>query len=141
MSITDDELRMRANFRKADAAERRERLLRRFTREATSAALVLCGVGFVGLVACVVGQYDLTVGGSSDYDVTHVRGGTYAIRKSSYDLTTLFLGMGAAGFASSLIISGGVLGQLRRLPPGRGYLVGVSAVVSLAGLLVLAVTG
>lgn len=141
MAYTDEETLVRESLRKVVIAERRELRLRRFTREASIAALVLCLVGLIGLAVCMLGQFDLRVGGSSDYDITHVRGRTYAIRQSSYDLTTLFLGMGAAGFASSLIICGGVLGQWRRLPSGSGYIIATSAFVSMAGLLTLALAG
>jgi hypothetical protein len=56
-------------------------------------------------------------------------------------LTTLFAGLGAAGFASALIICGGALGQFKRMPPGSAYAVGISALVSVVGLLVLAFVG
>ena len=61
--------------------------------------------------------------------------------RSSYDLTTLFAGIAAAGFASTLIICGGAFGQLKRMPPGSAYAVGMSAVVSVVGLLMLAFVG
>ncbi len=81
------------------------------------------------------------IGDGGAYEVTHTGGNSWALVRPSYDLTTLFAGIGAAGFASALIIGGGALGQLKRMPPGSAYAVGMSALVSIVGLLVLAFAG
>jgi hypothetical protein len=87
----------------------------------------------------VIGNFDLQMASSSQFEVTHVGGRSWALVRPSYDLTTLFAGLATAGFAASLIISGGAFGHFKRMPPGAAYAVGMSAVVSIVGLLVLAV--
>jgi len=140
MQPTDEELLVRESARKAALSERAELRARGFSREAAIACMVLCMVGLVGLMICVIGNFDLRVGGSDAYEVTSTGKG-WALVRPSYDLTTLFAGIGAAGFASALIICGGAMGQLKRMPPGSAYAVGMSAIVSIVGLLVLAFVG
>jgi hypothetical protein len=140
-SEPDAETLVRESARRAAVSERRELRTRTFSREAAIACLVLCMVGLVGLTVCVVGNFDLRVADSGAYEVTHKGGKSWALMRSSYDLTTLFAGLGAAGFASALIICGGALGQFKRMPPGSAYAVGISALVSVVGLLVLAFVG
>jgi len=132
---------VRESARRAATSDRHELRTRMFTREAAIACLVLCMVGLVGLTVCVVGNFDLRVGEGGAYEVTHVKGRSWALMRASYDLTTLFAGIGATGFASALIICGGALGQLKRMPQGSLYAVGISGVVSVIGLLVLAFVG
>jgi len=141
MQLSDEESLVRESARRAASSERRELRARTFSREAALACLVLCTIGLLGLAVCVVGNFDLRVGGSGDYEVTHTGGRSYALVRSSYDLTTLFAGIGTAGFASALIICGGALAQFRKMPPGSAYAVGMSAVVSVIGLIVLAFVG
>lgn len=141
MQPTVEELLVRESARKAEVAEQATARARGFSREAAIACMVLCMVGLVGLGACVLGNFDLRVGDGGAYEVTHTGGNNWALVRPSYDLTTLFAGIGAAGFASALIISGGALGQLKRMPPGSAYAVGMSAIVSVVGLLVLAIVG
>ncbi|MCA8936096.1 MAG: hypothetical protein KDB68_07805 [Planctomycetes bacterium] len=138
--MLDEELLVRESARKAAASEHSELRARGFSREAAIACMVLCMVGLAGLSICVVGNFDLRVGTSGGYEVTDTGHG-WALMRSSYDLTTLFAGIGAAGFASALIICGGAFGQLKRMPPGSAYAVGMSAVVSIVGLLMLAFVG
>lgn len=141
MPPTVEELLVRESARKAGLAERSQARARGFSREAAIASMVLCMVGMVGLGACMLGNFDLRLGDGGAYEVTHTGGNSWALVRPSYDLTTLFAGIGAAGFASALIIGGGALGQLKRMPPGSAYAVGMSALVSIVGLLVLAFAG
>lgn len=141
MSPADEEALVRESMRKVRVTERKELRMRIFHREASIAALILCSVGLVALMVCVIGAFDLQVGSSTEYEVTNAGGGTWALVRPSYDLTTLFAGLGMAGFAGSLIICGGVIGQFRKLPPGSAYAVGLSAIVSSVGILVLAMAG
>lgn len=138
MPLTDEELLVQMSARKAAVSERTQTRARSYSREAAIACMVLCMVGLVGLTACVIGNFNLQVASSDQFEVTHVGGRTWALVRPSYDLTTLFAGIGAAGFASALIICGGAFGQIKRMPPGAAYAVGMSAVVSTVGLLVLA---
>ncbi|MBZ0134778.1 MAG: hypothetical protein K8I27_00225 [Planctomycetes bacterium] len=138
MPLTDEELLVRLSARKASLSARGEVRARSYSREAAIACMVLCMVGLVGLMVCVVGNFNLQVASSDSYEVTHIGGRTWALVRPSYDLTTLFAGLGTAGFASALIICGGAFGQIKRMPPGAAYAVGMSAVVSTVGLLVLA---
>jgi hypothetical protein len=141
MPLADEEALVRESMRKVQTSERKERRMRMFQREASIAALLLCSVGMIGLMACVIGSFDLQVASSSEFEVTHVGGQSWALVRPSYDLTTLFAGLGMAGFAGSLIICGGVMGQFKKMPPGSAYAVGMSAFVSIVGILVLAVVG
>ena len=136
--LTDEEQLVQDSIRRADSTERSELRTRSFSREAAIAALVLCTLGLVCLTVCVIGGFDLRAGSADDFEVTHLGGHSYALSRPTYDLTTLFAGMGTAGFAAALIICGGVAGHLKRMPPGSVYAVGMSAVVSTVGLLVLA---
>jgi len=140
MPLSDEEHLVRESARKATLSEAAELRARSFSREAAIACMVLCMVGLAGLTICVVGNFDLRVGDSTNYEVTSTGHG-WALMRSSYDLTTLFAGIAAAGFASTLIICGGAFGQLKRMPPGSAYAVGMSAVVSVVGLLMLAFVG
>lgn len=140
MPLSHEELLVRESARKAALAEHSELRARGFSRHAAIACLVLCMVGLVGLTICVVGNFDLRVGGSEAYEVTSTGHG-WALVRQSYDLTTLFAGIAATGFASALIVCGGALGQLKRMPAGSVYAVGMSAVVSVVGLLMLVFVG
>src|SRR5690606_5982464 len=103
MQPTVEELLVRESARKAEVAEQATARARGFSREAAIACMVLCMVGLVGLGACVLGNFDLRVGDGGAYEVTHTGGNNWALVRPSYDLTTLFAGIGAAGFASALI--------------------------------------
>lgn len=126
---------------RATAAERRELRARVFARHAAIVCLLLCMVGVIALSICMAGGFNLQMGGAKQYEVTHRGGGTWALVRPSYDLTTLFAGLATAGFASALIVCGGALGQVKRMPQGSVYAVGISALVSTVGLLVLAFAG
>lgn len=139
MPLTDEELLVQLSARRAARSERIQVRSRSYSREASIASMVLCMVGLVGLMVCVVGNFNLQVASSENFEVTHVGGKTWAIMRQGYDLTTLFAGIGAAGFASALIVCGGAFGQIKRMPQGAAYAVGMSAIVSSVGLLVLAV--
>ena len=140
MQPSAEEMLVRNSARRAAMSERVELRTRTFSREAAIACMVLCMVGLAGLMVCIIGNFDLRMGGSEGFEVTHTGKG-WALVRQSYDLTTLFAGIGAAGFASALIISGGALSQLKRMPIGSVYAVGMSAIVSVVGLLVLAFVG
>jgi hypothetical protein len=132
---------VRESARRAAFTDRQSVRTRTFSREASIACMVLCTVGLLGLMVCVVGNFDLRMAQTSHYETTHRGGNSWGMMRSTYDFTTLFAGIGAAGFASALIICGGALGQFKRMPPGSAYAVGISAVVSVVGLLVLAFAG
>lgn len=141
MSLVEEEALVRESMHKVKLAERKQIRMHMFHREAAIAALVLCSVGLIALTVCVLGSFDLQMGANGEYEVTHVGGRSWALLRPSYDLTTLFAGLGMAGFAGSLIVCGGVFGQLRHLPPGSGYAVGMSTIVSITGLIMLAMLG
>ena len=138
MPLTDEELLVQLSARKAAVNEHAHTRARGYAREAAIACMVLCMVGLVGLLVCVIGNFNLQVASSDSFEVTHVGGRTWALVRPSYDLTTLFAGIGTAGFAAALIICGGAFAHMKRMPQGAAYAVGMSAVVSTVGLLVLA---
>jgi len=134
---TDEHEFVRSAAERADRAEELRLEARAFWREATVAALVLCLAGLVGFIVCVIGEFDLRMA-AGDAPITKVEGAVQSIEQPVHDLTIIFLGIAAAGFASALVVTGSVIGHLRQMPPSATYPVLVAGGISAAGLLLLA---
>jgi hypothetical protein len=136
-STTGDYEFVRERAGKAARDEEARLQARAFWREATVAALLCCFVGLIGLAVCVIGDFDLRVATGAT-PVTSVEGRVHSVYFPVHDLTIIFLGVAAAGFASALVVTGSVLGHLSSMPVSASYPVLVAGGLSTIGLLLLA---
>ena len=130
---------VRESARKANIADARNAQLLAYAREATLTSLLLCLLGLIGLAVCVIGNFDLRIG--AEAEVSRLQNGVIALHRSGYDLTSLFLGIATAGFASTLVVCGGAAGHLRSMPTSSAYIVVLSGALSALGLVILVLQG
>jgi len=110
---------------------------RAFSREAVIAALALCLIGTVALAACMAGDFELGLATSKNTQIVGMQDSFGAYRPER-NITPLVMGLSAAAYAASLIVAGGALPQLKRLALPTIYLLAGSGLVSVLGLVVLA---
>ncbi|MBK9973854.1 MAG: hypothetical protein IPP14_03670 [Planctomycetes bacterium] len=113
--------------------------LRAFTREAVIACMVLTGLGVVALLALLLGEFEVSVATAKSTQMTGMYNYSGAFRPDR-NITPLVMGAAAAAFSAALIVAGGALPQLKRLPLSTVYLLGGCGGTSFLGLLVLALT-
>lgn len=123
--------------RKAVIAEHMAATMRGYAREAALAAIAACLVGMIGLAVCVAGQFDLRMVSGAEPQLTRLSNGMYALTRDEFDLTSLFLGIAAAGFSCALVVAGGATGHLRRMPASSAYTVVLAGGLSALGLMLL----
>lgn len=109
-----------------------------FSREAVIAAAALCIFGIAALAVCLGMGFEVGLATSDGTRTTGMHDYAGAFR-AERDLTPLVMGVAAASFAASLIITAGSLPQFRRMKTPNILLLGICAVASVGGLSVLAI--
>ena len=110
-----------------------------FSRRAALIAVTLCGLGTLGLVVCFASGFEVQVPLGGERRTTGV--GIYAgAVGSERDITALVMAVAAAAFAASLVVSAGILPQMRRLKVPIMFVLAFCAMASLTGLVVLVST-
>ncbi|MBX3475932.1 MAG: hypothetical protein KF754_16300 [Planctomycetes bacterium] len=131
----DDEIQHERS-QAALSVELAELNLRLFAREAVIACMVLCAIGTLGLLVCMLGNFNVGFATSGHTQIVGMEG-QYGAYRPERNITPLVMAGAAAAFASSLIVAGGALPQYRRMPGQSGVLIACTGLASLAGLLVL----
>jgi hypothetical protein len=107
------------------------------SRRAALAASALCVAGIAALITCMATGWEVMVSFGGERRTTNV--GAYASASGAErDITTMVMALAAASFAASLVISAGILPQMRRLKVPIMFLLASCAMASIAGLALLA---
>ncbi|MCC6465785.1 MAG: hypothetical protein IT463_10635 [Planctomycetes bacterium] len=139
MTGPSEEAFVRERARRAENSELEETRNRAFARETAVIAALFCMIGVLALCICVVGGFDLQLtGGAYEYSS---QPGAWIARRPLRDLTPLFVGLSAAGFAACLVVCGGSLSLLRGTTAAAQYTVALSGAASALGLVFLALNG
>lgn len=118
-------------------AEIAESNFRAFAREAVIASVALCIIGTLGLLVCMVSDFEVGLATSRHTQIVGMEG-QYGAYRPERNVTPLVMGFSAAAYAAALIVTGGALPQLKRLGLPTIYLLAGSGAASLLGLVVLA---
>ncbi|MCC6575338.1 MAG: hypothetical protein IT462_16300 [Planctomycetes bacterium] len=127
------------------ALEREELLareMRAFGRECSVAATALCLIGIVALVVVFLGRFrvELDMRGGKPPSLQIVNDGSITrifAAQQPVDLTSALVLVAAATLAGAMIVFGGTMFHLKKIPPSSAWTLMLTAGVSLIGLLLL----
>lgn len=134
--LTDEELVAHSAAR-AEEAESRDWHMRAFSRESSVVCLCLSAIGLMGLIALLLSGFHMYVG-SGERKIASVAGKGLSLVAGGTDLTGIVVGITATAFAGGLILCGGAIMHIRRMPPMSAGGVVLSAILCAGGLALLA---
>lgn len=109
---------------------------RAFSREAVVACLALCALGVGMLVICIATGFEVGIPTSSGTRTVGM--GDYAgAFRPERDVTPLVMGVAAAAFAASMLISAGALPRVRGMKLPIWILLAACGATSALGLVIL----
>lgn len=135
-TMTDEEV-VTLSASRADQADSREYHLRAFSRESSVVCLGMAVLGLAGLTTLLLTGFHVYLGGSQR-KLGALQGKGMALVRDGTDLTGLIVGITAMLLVGALIVSGGAIPHIRRMPPLAAAGVVLAAIISVSGLLVMA---
>ena len=116
--------------------------MRAYGRESTVAAIVLCLVGMVAVLALFLGRFRLSIdtrgGKPPSLQIIHDGNTTRIVpAQQPVDLTPGLVLAAMATLAASMVIFGGAMFHLKKLPPASAWALSITAFFSFAGFLLL----